>query len=353
MDGRRVASRFRELEVELEPDGDADVADVLVGRLRDAGAGPVDNVPKLVRALGPRAASPPDVDVRDVADDASVIEVVRLELASSLVRLLHHDPGVRRGDDPEDVHQARVATRRLRSALRTFRDVLEPTWATTLRETLRWLADDLGAVRDAEVLRDRIRGREPLLPESDGQSLEDLSRILETEREEARERLLETMRSPRYVSLLDDLVAAAREPRVLEEIAAERGATALRPTLHGPWKHLKNALQQARDDPSDASLHKARIRAKRARYAAEAVTPVFGKRAAEFAKAAADLQDVLGEHQDSVVARAWLREVGEEGSNAFVAGELSAIEARAAADARAAWPKARKAVSRKRLRFWA
>ena len=112
------------------------------------------------------------------------------------------------------------------------------------------------------------------------------------------------MRSPRYVSLLEDLVAAAREPRVLEEIADERAATALLPTLDAPWKHLKSALDQASEDPSDASLHGARIRAKRVRYAAEAVTPVFGKRAANFAKAAADLQEVLGEHQDSVVARA-------------------------------------------------
>jgi CHAD domain-containing protein len=237
--------------------------------------------------------------------------------------------------------------------LRTFRDVLEPSWAASLRDALRWLADDLGAVRDAEVLRDRIRSREPLLPESDRRSLEDLLETLEDTRDEARERLLEGMRSPRYVSLLEDLVVAVREPRVLEEIADERAATALLPTLDAPWKHLKSALDRASEDPSDASLHGARIRAKRVRYAAEAVTPVFGKRAANLAKAAADLQEVLGEHQDSVVARAWLREVAEEGSSAFVAGELSAIEARAAADARAAWPKARKAVSRKRLRFWA
>jgi CHAD domain-containing protein len=245
-----------------------------------------------------------------------------------------------------------VATRRLRSALRTFRDVLEPSWATSLRDALRWLADDLGAVRDAEVLRDRIRSREPLLPESDHRSLEDILDTFEDARVAARERLMQGMRSPRYVSLLDELVAASREPRVLQEIGDERAATALLPTLDGPWKHLKSALDQASEDPSDASLHGARIRAKRARYAAEAVTPVFGKRAAQFAKAAADLQDVLGEHQDSVVARSWLREVAEEGSNAFVAGELSAIEAQVAADARAAWPRVRKAVSRKRLRFW-
>ncbi len=96
-----------------------------------------------------------------------------------------------------------------------------------------------------------------------------------------------------------------------------------------------------------------RIRTKRIRYAAEAVAPVFGKRADAFARAAADLQEVLGQHQDSVVAAAWLREVASGDGDAFVAGQLVAMEAQAAAEARARWPAAWKALSRKRLRFWA
>ncbi len=119
-----------------------------------------------------------------------------------------------------------------------------------------------------------------MLPESDRKGLEELVTILEMTRDEARERLLEAIREPAYVALLDDLVEAAREPRVLEEAAAARAATALRPSLERPWNHLERAVEQARDDGSDASLHGVRIRAKRARYAAEAVSPVFGKRAA-------------------------------------------------------------------------
>ncbi len=190
MQGRRVASRFRELEVELEPSADGRISDVLVDRLTQAGAGPVDNVPKLVRALGPRAASPPDLEVPGLDEDAEVIDVVRREFATSVVRLLRHDAGVRLGDDPEAVHQARVATRRLRSALRTFRDVLDPDWAGSLRDRLRWLADALGAVRDTEVLRDRIRSREAVLPEVDHKALEELVTMLEISRDEARETLL-------------------------------------------------------------------------------------------------------------------------------------------------------------------
>jgi CHAD domain-containing protein len=353
MDGRRVASRFRELEVELDPAADAALSDVLVGRLREAGAGPVDNVSKVVRALGPRAAAPPDLEVPELDEHAGVTDVVRRELATSVVRLLRHDAGVRLGEDPEEVHQARVATRRVRSALRTFRDVLEPEWATSLRDRLRWLADALGDVRDTEVLRERIRSREPMLPEADLGALEELVTMLEAKRDEARERLLRAIREPEYLALLDDLVEAARQPRVLQEVATAPAATALRAVVERPWLHLSNAVERARDDGSDASMHGVRIRAKRARYAAEAVSPVFGKRAQSFAEAAASLQDVLGEHQDSVVARRWLREAAASGGDAFVAGELAAIEAQAAAAARAAWPKAWKTLSRKRLRFWA
>ena len=137
MDGRRVASRFRELEVELDPEADDDLSEILIDRLTQAGAGPLDNVPKLVRALGPRAASPPDVEVAELDEHATVADVVRRELATSVVRLLRHDAGVRLGEDPEAVHQARVATRRVRSALRTFRDVIEPDWGRSLRGRLQ------------------------------------------------------------------------------------------------------------------------------------------------------------------------------------------------------------------------
>ena len=352
MDGRRVASRFRELEVELDPEADDGLSEILIDRLTQAGAGPLDNVPKLVRALGPRAASPPDVEVAELDEHATVADVVRRELATSVVRLLRHDAGVRLGEDPEAVHQARVATRRVRSALRTFRDVLEPEWGGSLRDRSKQVADALGAVRDTEVLLERLRSREPSLPGGDRRGLQELVTMLESTRNEAREQLLGAIREQTYVDLLDELVEAAHEPRVLEVAAGAPAESELRPALERPWRHLEHAVEGAREDASDASLHAVRIRAKRARYAAEAVAPVFGKRAEAFADAAADLQDVLGDHQDSVVARAWLREAAQDGADAFVAGELAAIEAQAAAEARAAWPKAWKALSRKRLRFW-
>lgn len=355
MDGSRVASRFRELEVELAEAGPSRLVDEVVGRLRRAGAGPVQNVPKLVRALGARAEEPPDVVAPGLGPEATTREVVRRALAASVVRLLRNDAGVRLGEYPEDVHQARVSTRRLRSDLRTFRGVLEPTWPGPLRDELRWLGGELGAVRDAEVLRDRLRALEAAIPEGDLATAERLIARLERRREQAREGLLASMREERYVRLLDRLVESSRDPEVLAEAADVPAARALRPVLEGPWEHLREAIERVAEDPSDELLHAARIRAKRVRYASEAVAPVFGKPAKGFAQAAIALQDVLGEHQDAVVASAWLRETARRSgsSQAFVAGELAALEAQAAAAARAAWPAAWKKLSRKRLRFWA
>src|SRR5207248_11382379 len=94
-------------------------------------------------------------------------DAVRAALAAGTTRLLRHDPGVRLGDDPEDVHQARVGARRLRSDLRTFAPLVEPDWREHLQDELRWLGDQLGAVRDADVLLDRLRRQASTLPERD------------------------------------------------------------------------------------------------------------------------------------------------------------------------------------------
>jgi CHAD domain-containing protein len=282
-----------------------------------------------------------------------VTEVVRRALAASVVRLMSHDAGVRLGEDPEEVHQARVATRRLRSDLRSFRDALAPTWGGALRDELKWLGRELGAVRDAEVLRERLGGRADGLDTADRPAAGTLLGRLDDRQAGAREELVRSMREPRYARLLDELVDAANAPAVLPEMTDAPASEVLRPALAGPWKHLETAMETASSDPTEESLHAARIRAKRVRYAAEAVSPVFGKRAKAFAKAAVELQDVLGEHQDAVVAAAWLREAAGSGGEAFVAGQLAAAEAQAAASSREAVPAAWKELSRKRLRFWA
>src|SRR5438309_1116561 len=354
-DGRRVAARFREFEVEVAGQNGADstegIITPLVTRLRGAGAGAPDPTPKHIRARGPRAIEPPEVAPEPLLPNAPARDVIRNALAESVAAILHNDPLVRTGRDPEAVHQARVATRKLRSNLRTFGPLLDPGWTEPLRSELGWLAMGLGAVRDREVLLERLRGSASSLPASDQKSAASLLHLLEKEIDGLRKKLIADLDSQRYIDLLETLVASAHAPATLPE--ADQPARAVLPTMATtPWRRLRSAVRQLPEAPTDPELHRIRILAKRARYAAEAVAPVAGPGAAAFAKAAAKLQTVLGEHQDSVTAQAWLRDAKVTGRRAFVAGELIALERIAANAARAKWRKAWDALDRKRLRDW-
>ena len=351
-DGRRVAARFREIEVEVLGDqSDGGIIAALVARLRAAGAGAPDRTPKHIRALGPRAQEPPEVSSQPLAADASAADVIRNVLAESVASLLRHDPLVRTSSDPEAVHQARVATRKLRSHLRTFGPLLDAEWTDSLRTELGWVAMALGAVRDREVLLDRLRASSKSLPASDLRSAAALLKILEVEIEALRKKLHADLSSARYIDLLERLVTAAQAPTTLPD-ADQPAAAALPALATNPWRRLRSAVRQLPESPTDPELHRIRILAKRARYAAEAVAPVVGPAAEAFARAAAKLQTVLGEHQDSVTAQAWLRSAKISGRRAFVAGELIAMEHVAATEARNRWPALWQTLDRKRLREW-
>jgi CHAD domain-containing protein len=354
--GRRTVDRFREIEVELTDRGTQappGTLERLVERLRDAGAGDPQVGSKYERALGDRAGAPPELAKWKLHRDASAEELLRLDLTAGTLRLFRHEAAARLGEDPEAVHQARVATRRLRSTLRTFSDVLEAAWTDRLRAELAWLAGRLGAVRDADVLLARLQGQLTHLPLRDAEPGLRLLGALVKERDAARADLLSAMGQARYAALLDDLVAAAQAPAVLPR-AARPAAEVLPPLVAGPLKKLRRTVAGLAAEPSDADLHQVRIRAKRARYAVEAVGPVFGTQAGKLADAISDLQDVLGEQHDGVVAEEWLRQAaaGQDPDAVLVAGQLIALERLAMAAARGRWRAAWTAASRKRLRAW-
>ncbi len=354
--GRRLASRFREVEVEIEPEAPPGLLAAVVGRLRAAGAGDADGTAKVARALGPRAQVAPDHPPVVLGTRATVGEAIRAALTAGLNRMVAHDPGVRLGDDPEDVHQARVGTRRLRSDLRTFRPLLDPEWVAGLREEAGWFAGLLGVVRDAEVLMERLEGQAASLAKEDAAGVALLVRRLADDREAGRVHLLEAMNSARYGELLDRLMAAAAAPVAAPEADLSQPAEAALPGLVGrPWRRLRKAVRALPETPADAELHAVRILAKHTRYAAEAAVPVIGKRAGAFAQAVAGVQTVLGDHQDACVTEDWLRNTVVSAADpveAMLVGQLIGLQRAEAHDRRAAWPKAWKRAADPKLRDW-
>ena len=292
-------------------------------------------------------ATPEDLD-----EDATALDVVRAALAPSVARLLRQDPAIRRGDDPEAIHAARVAVRRVRSHLRTFRRFLDREPADELRRELRWLGRALGEVRDAEVLGERLRGRLAGLA-GEPPELAPLLEELENRRASERHSLLAAMRSVRYVDLVEHLAAWAAEPRGRAG-RAQRPARRALAVMERPWAQLADGVRRLGPDPRDEQLHRVRIQTKRVRYAAEALALVAGKPATRFAAKATELQDVLGEHQDAVAAIRWLGAHGRPAGDpllAFGAGRLAEVEWEARAQARADWPDAWRSLER-RKRFW-
>jgi CHAD domain-containing protein len=304
--GSRLASRFREVEVEVEESAPDGLLDAVVARLRDAGAGAPDSTPKVVRALGPRALEPLPGTAAAVRPDSTIAEVVQAAVGNALARMVAHDPGVRLGNDPEDVHQARVGTRRLRSDLRTFRPLLDRDWVAGIREEAGWYAALLGEVRDTEVLMERLEHQARSLPKED---------------------------------------AAAVKP-IVARLAREREAGR---------KRLPSAVKDLPEIPADEQLHAVRILAKHTRYAAEAAAGVIGKPAGTFAKQIAAVQTVLGDHQDACVMEDWLRRAAPKTRStreAMLIGQLIGLQRAEAHAKRGAWPGVWAHASDPDLRRW-
>ncbi|MBO0729380.1 MAG: CYTH and CHAD domain-containing protein [Acidimicrobiaceae bacterium] len=332
---------FRQIEVELTGD-DERVLQIVAEELQRAGAPPGEAEPKVQRAFADRliehTTRPP------LGPRSSLPDAVSAAIRAGLDRLVAHDPGVRLHDEePEFVHQARVATRRLRSDLRTLGADLDPAWLTATRDELRWMGGLLGDIRDADVLGERFEARRARLSGVEQAMLDELLARVTSQRLAAYDRVDEAMASERYHALLERL--AAPPPFRMTEPAA----AALGPRIRGAWRKLRREVRAAGPQPSDTDLHQIRIRAKQLRYAAEASAPVLGRSVGRLAEAAADLQTVLGDHHDAVVAEEWIRQatVRVRGKGRLlVAGELIGFERVDAAAAKAKWPRAWKAVRR-------
>jgi CHAD domain-containing protein len=344
---------WRELEAEVLEAGDDDVLAAVGEVLKRAGARPSAAPSKLARALGPIGppliAPPPE----SVSPKAPVAEVVAAYAAQHVRAMQLQDRRLRQ-DLPDSVHKMRVSARRLRSTLKTFQPILDPAAVAALEPELRWLGMVLGEARDREVLLERLQQDLADVPAELvlGNVSARLEQTLLPELLTAVEQAKAELRGERYLQLLDALVAFAAQPPV----TTNKSAAKVLPDLGDrAWRKVRRRMRALTPDvlrAEDDSLHAVRKAAKQARYAGEAMVVVYGDSAGKFAAAMESVQELLGEHQDSTVARDLLRRLGAGNRNGFTFGLLYGREENRARAARTELPAVWENASEKKLRRW-
>ncbi len=246
------------------------------------------------------------------------VGIVRRDLAA----LLDHEPGARAGEDPEELHDMRVATRRLRAALTVFSGAL-PGRAGRLRAELDWLGNVLGTVRDLDVQLGYVLRWQRDLPVADGAALAELAALLEAERSEARRQLLITLASDRYLALVHglSLLVDPGQPRPVPggQVPA---LLAVPDRVDAAHRRALRAVVRARRRGSPRDFHRLRIRSKQLRYTLELVADLYPKTAPAAAARVARVQDRLGTVQDAAALCDRLRTIADTGGTALSPGAL-------------------------------
>ncbi|MFJ5774276.1 CHAD domain-containing protein [Streptomyces sp. NPDC093094] len=359
--GARTA--WREVEVELaEETADAALLDAVDAELRGKGLVLVRSSSKFARALAETGAAPAAGADGSAGEAGPAGEPVLAYLREQVEALTALDPAVRR-DRPDAVHRMRVACRRLRSCLRSYRSVLDREVTDAVRDELKWLGGELGVERDHEVLMKRLThgvdalpGELVLGPVTARLQVWDVAGM-----SEAHQRTLDALGSRRYRALLDALAALVERPPLRAGAGRKADKVMARAVLKEFDRladRMTTALALSPGPRRDTALHEARKAAKKVRYAAEVARPALGKPAKRLGKRAKSVQRVLGDHQDSVVARDTIRDLAVAARTAsetgFTWGLLYGRQEAVAADRErelpAVWKRASKPVLRKRLR---
>ena len=341
-DGSAAAS-WDEIEAELVTGGPA-LLTAIDTRLRRAGARPAATAAKLQRALAGRLPAAGAAHQPSLTRHSPAGEIVLGYVRDQVAAISRYDPLVRR-DAPDAVHQMRVATRRARSALQAFSSVIDRDATRPLCAELKWLAAVLGPARDGEVLLARLTADLTAIPPAlvAGPVQARITAHFTAELAQARQTALAALDDRRYLRLLDDLDALLADPPLTPLAEREAGKVVAKPVRRAARRlHRALAAVPGAED-RDAAIHEARKATKRARYAAEAAVPALGRTASRQAAQAKELQQLLGDHHDSVVARTVLLDLAEKaraaGEDNFTFGVMHQRQACQAADIEQALPR--------------
>ena len=286
---------------------------------------------------------------RDVQLSARAYDILREQLAL----LRQHEAGTRAGQDPEELHDMRVATRRLREALRSFELVLPAHQSDELRRELAWLGSGLSAVRDLDVQLERVADVTTLAAAADREAVDSIRAALSADREVARAELTKVLDSARYRSMLAsgaDLLTRPSDRRT--SLSVGGGACAL---VEQPFRKFRKLGDRIQADSSPEDFHAVRKRAKRLRYTVEFLADVDQASARRFVRRLVALQDILGKHQDAEVAIAQLRTLtgnrrADRPELLFALGQLAQRSADEAESLRSSFARAYRRVTGKRWR---
>ena len=340
-------TRIDRAEVEAGPGGTEELELFVSGLRESCGLTPA-SVSKFGAGLRARGLTPPeepDFGPELVDPSLTLGETAYAVMRRQLVRFLRHEPGVRLGEDPEEMHDMRVASRRLRAALQAFEPALTER-ARRFEPELKHFAVVLGEVRDLDVQLEQVEGWISDSPEEDREPLQELRGALYSQREAARERMLSELDSRRYERLVDTLSRMLRLGPSRRNRLSGAPVAAVAPDLvrHG-YLRVRKAGDRLGAESSAEEYHKLRKRCKRLRYLVEFLEEVYGGPARKLVKRIKPLQDVLGELQDAEVARQQLRRLatepgGHDLSHAatFAIGGVAARHAAEAAELRGSFP---------------
>jgi triphosphatase len=339
-------TRLSRIEVEVADAGSYDAVSGFVGELQSSLKLRPTVLSKFRTGLAAAGLSPtvaPDLGPMEIDASMPAGDVAFAILRRHFAAMLAHEPGVRLGEDPEELHDMRVATRRLRAALKLYKKVL-PRRAENYERDLRFFANALGEVRDLDVLLERLAGK----------ALEEIVAALEERRVEARRRILEVLDSNRYERFVASFTGTLRRGRSpvptgpILEVAPD--------LVRHRYKKVRKDVETLTEDSPPEDFHDLRKKGKRLRYALEPLQGIYGKPAEKMVDLLKVVQDDLGDNQDLVAAAQSLKELAAAGElpprAVFSLGAMAGGFSRDAVELRASFLKSRQLRALRKGKPW-